>query len=213
MHYMQDLDVKQASLIFDIVNSCIEPCVAIQKLKSIELELSKNLACAPQLMFTDCAALTLVDLASLNEFYKQIPFDIQVAVTPFADGLQQATPNVETSRRAYEHIPSVEELRDFEILGASLAFGAKALRLETQLTGIAIGLGVPIKNDRFSSSSKELIVPFVGKFPLLQKDEADRLLQKIQESSMPSDETYTQAVRKTCSNVVRIHAALSILCF
>jgi hypothetical protein len=213
LHKMWGHHVEQANLAYNIAESTIAPCALLQQLRSTELAMSKNLTLNPLLLFTSYLSITRADLTSLRAFYHDIRTGIFDNLTPFSDGLCQMLPQVPSDKRAYESIPSVDELREFELLGASLAFGARALRLETELSGIAVALGIPLKSkERFDGVTKEMVAPLLDKIFELPQTEIDELLLSIQSITMPRSKSYTADVRRLCSNTARLHAALSILC-
>lgn len=207
-----DHNVQQANLLYETAHSCIQPCVLVQQLRSAQFDISKALALNPQLLFTEHAELVRSDLGALEDFYLEITRGTLADTPPFSAALKALTPQVPPNERAYEVLPSFNTLRDFEMLGAALDFGARALRLETELTFLAIAFGIPIKpNSRFTDVDKDTAVnlsAFVFKFPATRMN---ALLERVKAMEVSGGGTYADDVRRFCTNVIRLHATLSIL--
>lgn len=214
LHKMWGQQVEQAGLVYELVKSHIEPCVLQQQLRSAELQMSKQLALDPTLLFGAWLEITRSDVRGIDDFYAQVRRGVLREETPFADAIQAILPAVQAGRRAYESIPDVATLREFELLGASLVFGARALRLEAELTGMAAALGLPLKPDpRSHGISKAMAAPALDVLPPLSRADMEALLEHIAVLEMPEGDNYTRDVRRLCSNAVRLHAALSMLLF
>jgi hypothetical protein len=197
---------------YELAKSLVMSCVLVQRLRGAELDLSKKLEQAPILLFQEFGALVRKDISSLDSFYAQVSRGLDEPAPSFASALQQEFPTLAADRRPYENFPSVETLRALELTGASLAFGAIALRLETALLCIAVGLGCPIDaKSRTAGISRDVVTPFVEAIPPLRIDEMNRLLAQVDRLSMPTGKTYSDDIRRKCGSVVKLHAVLSTL--
>ena len=205
-------DTQQTNLVYQASVSIVHACGLIQQLRSMELDLSKKLALRRLLLFTSYISICHADLLCLQSFYDAIRAGIFGNATPLSDALSQVLHNIPSDKRAYEALPSVDSLREFELLGASLAFGARALRLQAALSAIAVTSGITIKGEQsIEGLTKQMIEPVVRYIFQFPQTEMDELLGRIAAITIPSDSTYTEDVRRVCSNVVRLHAVLSLL--
>lgn len=209
---MAGREVEKANLSYQIAYSLVEQCILVQQLKGCELQLAQQLAMKPSLFFEAYASVTRTDLASMATFYEELLAAPRHQPAPFAKGIERVCPHVAPTQRAYESLPSADEIRRYEQLGNSLAFGARVLRLESELLGIASGLGLPAgAQERFVDLSAEQAKLFAAEMPVLGADDVDRLKRAVEEIVVPGFERYAADLRRRCRNVVLLHEAVSLL--
>ena len=208
-----DNDAEVAAAHYEVASAVVRPGVIAQQLRSAEFDLAKALAAAPTEMLARFPALVKRDLQALLDFYGSIVTHSYASATPFAASMQKLLPGVPSDRRAYEALPSVDEMRRLEQLGAALAFAARALRLDTALRALAIGCRMPLRSDaRFAAVTPEMVAPFIAMVPRWPATELDKVKQHIALIDL-GDERFTAAVRGLCETVAALHAALSILIY
>jgi hypothetical protein len=188
----------------------VEACVSLQAAKSMALNIAKLMALKSELLFGIARSTVESDLHALAGFYQQIKEGLSPEEPSIASLLKQVFPE-ERDRGAFEVLPSFKRLTEFELLGESLAFGARALRLRTAMAVIAAACNVPIKGFQdLSESVKNAAAPFILQVEALSESKASELLADVSRFSVASV-SYTEQLREQCANVVKLHRVLSIL--
>jgi hypothetical protein len=203
-------DADFVDVTYQSVISQIRACVLFQQIRGFELQMAKLGAVVPESLLGNVDSVRR-DLASLPSFYEILNQGLSLPSSSTAESIRAMFPNLRPDAPVYEGFPSIQYLQDFELLGASISFGALALRLETVLTAIAVPLGFPLKNvDRFSKITRGMVEPFLDAIPPFAQDQLDPLRSKIPNFTMPTSDEFQQQVRRIFMNVCSLHALLSL---
>jgi hypothetical protein len=204
-------DADFVDVTYQFVISQIRACVLFQQIRSFELQMAKLGAVVPESLLGNVDAVRR-DLASLPSFNETLNQGLGLPSSSTAESIRALFPNLRPDAPVYEGFPSIQDLQHFELLGASISFGALALRLETVLTAIAVPLGFPLKNvDRFSKITRGMVEPFLDAIPPFAQDQLDPLRSKIPNFTMPTSDEFQQQIRGIFMNVCSLHALLSLL--